>query len=88
MRGPLSPWIPPVAAVKIWCRTSELTPSQHLATVCAIPEGEGDMGGALRSETRLFASGDLAQAECRKMASAMKRRLADEGHQIVAIELV
>ena len=77
-----------MTAVKIWCRTSELTSSQHLATVCAIPEGDADVGGALRSETRLFASRDLAEAECRKMASAMKRRLADEGHQIVAIELV
>lgn len=77
-----------VVAYQIWCRVSEISPDEHLATVCVLPVEGGDAGAALRSESRVFPWPEVAQQECAKMAEAEKRRLEDHGYEVHSTEWV
>lgn len=77
-----------MATFLLSCRTRETAPGHYEARVFVVPAGEDDAGLAARSESRIFGSAELAEAECVRMAEAMKARLLRWGHQVVRSEPV
>ncbi len=77
-----------MAAYRIWCRTVELGPGQFLVTVSAVPARGQEGAEAITSESRLFASSELARSEAKAMCEAMKARVIAQGHHVEALDFV
>lgn len=72
-----------IARYQISCRVLAVAPGQFLAEVSARVHGANAADGEAHSESRLFASLDVAKLECGLMVETMRRRLASAGHEVV-----
>jgi len=72
-----------MAAFRIFCRTTEVSPQHYEARVLVVPAGEPEAAMAARSESRIFENAELAVSECARMAEAMGNRLRRWGHQVL-----
>jgi hypothetical protein len=77
-----------MASYRIWCRTAEVGPNQHLVTACAVPATQQDGLGALTSETRLVESAELASIECATLVAEIRERVQRQGHSVTTVDIV
>lgn len=76
-----------IACYHIWCRTEEVSLGKHLVTVFAMPVPAVD-GGEVASESRLFASRQVAEIESERITAAMSRRLLAAGHHVERVTIL
>ena len=76
-----------IARYHIWCRTEEVTPGKHLVTVYAMPVPAVE-GGEVASESRLFATRQLAQIEGARITAIMSQRLLAAGHTVERVTVL
>jgi hypothetical protein len=77
-----------MARYRIWCRSTEVAPNQHLVTACAIPASEEEAIGALTSESRLVDSAEIASVECATLVAEIRKRIVEQGHEVTTVDFV